>query len=555
MSVSQGETAPPKSAGTERDAELGATHQGDQSAFALASQFHANAGHCRIATAEIDYAPMSEVAQACAAIFRSVDRDDAVQRAVARDAWLLKTTLALTALPFEDPRIGLLELVRKLEHAAEGVPIIRGAVAALGSIVTTLRANLLNPKRRRILELLKTPEEASQGIAVLATLCGSSTPGWPAGLDLQRDFGCGHASPVRTRKDLRNSSFSLVLVPGNPRFANRGIILDLLYGGRAPQAIVLSYRAEQTDVPRPVAMPRDRFFEGVRTGEPGVHEDKLPSEEVQIDEWAHDSFWESVRARHGNVVPLSDRDVTVAARFVLFADGSGAFLPENGRIVEISDRFDPGMQFRQAEERLPRKDIRDLEEGDLVMMRLTGSGDYLDEVADSLMSQAGEAALRACALQWKDRLHEALKRHGEGVLASRLREAGVPIRSAQYLWEWAGDAVMAPQDLKTFLRLIAVVWQVGAGAADIPSEAYANERWKEMERVKSYQLRAGIEIRAALLTRVRSLIAARQRVETVQSIELPGVQAGRMGLMRVSAIDGKPMRVPISKLFHLEKVR
>ncbi|UTP22123.1 hypothetical protein NMB33_17600 [Burkholderia sp. FXe9] len=75
-----------------------------------------------------------------------------------------------------------------------------------------------------------------------------------------------------------------------------------------------------------------------------------------------------------------------------------------------------------------------------------------------------------------------------------------------------------------------------------------------MELVKGYQHRAGGEIRTALLERVRKLIAERQRIETVLSIALPGVESGQMGLLRVSAIDGQSVRVPYSTLFHKHSV-
>jgi hypothetical protein len=531
--------------------------EGEESVFVMASRFHANAGRCRIRRVEIDYAPMSEVARACAAIFGTVDREDAVQRGAARDAWLLKATLMLTALSFDDPRLGLTRIIRKLEQMGDEVPGIEGPVSALGSIVGALLSEAQNPKRQRLLELLQSPTEASGRIALLANLCGSPTPGWPAELDSQADFLSHRSSLVRTRKNVRSACFSRVLVPGNPWFAPRGLILDLLYGGRTSEVVVLSYRAERAVVPRPVGMPKDSFFKSRHAAAGTGPDAEGSSAYVQIDQWAHDSFWESVRALHGDVTPLSDRDVTVPARFVLFADGSGAFLPEDGRVVEIADRLDRGIALEVGEERLPRKAVRDLEEDDLVMMRLSGSGDYLDDVADSMMAQAGETELRDQALKWKDKLHDAIKRHGEGVVARRLRELGVPLRSAQYLWAWAGESVMAPQDLKTFRALIAAVWQPDAASADDAADAgtYADARWQEMERVKTYHHRAGLEIRAALLTRVRALIDERKRVETVQSIELPGVEAGRMGLLRVSAIDGKSMPVPMSKLFRLEKVR
>ena len=93
-------------------------------------------------------------------------------------------------------------------------------------------------------------------------------------------------------------------------------------------------------------MPKNSFFEPASRDLLASPNAGISSDTAQVDQWAHDSFWESIRARHGDTTPLSDRDpLPVGARFVLFADGSGAFLPEDRSVVEIADRFDRGVNF------------------------------------------------------------------------------------------------------------------------------------------------------------------------------------------------------------------
>jgi hypothetical protein len=303
-------------------------------------------------------------------------------------------------------------------------------------------------------------------------------------------------------------------------------------------------------------MPKNDFFSnpGFATRiETTVCADKTESVEL-IDKWTNDSFWISLRRHHADSVPTSDRDARVRVRFVLFADGSGAFLPEDGRVVEISGRFDLGRELDVREGRLPRKSVTDLEEGDLVMMRLSGSGDYLDDVANDLMVKAGQGNLRTLALEWKDWLHLTLKRQGEGVLAKKLKDLDLTIRSPQYLWTWASDAVIAPHDYVTFSKLIYGINALEPSLFGSDIDEYIEAKWTDMELVKSFQQKAGMTIRAALVERVQDLIKRRQRVDTVETIELSGVKAGMMGLMRVSAIDSKSMMMPLSRLFHLEKI-
>ena len=528
---------------------------GIPSVLELVSAYHANAIGGHIGRVVIDFPPMVEVSRACSTIFSEVDRDDTVQRRAARDAWLVKSSLMLTALPFNDARLGLDGLMKNLAHVAQSVPGIRAAVDDLAGLVRSLASENVNPKRERALEMIGHPPEGRAPVAILANVCGSPTPGWPTTMEAESDLGSTAVELVRLRRQTRNALFARLIIPGNPWFAPAGLLFDLLYGGRTSDIVVLTYRAERASLPAPRSLPQDTHFPAPSGQARQLPEASQPDEEIQLDRWAHDAFWSSIHAQHTDVAPTSDKDVTVDARFVLFADGSGAFLPADGRVVEVSALFETGANFDITEDKLPRTSVIDLEEGDLVMLRLTGSGDYLDDVADSLIEKAGEAGLRGRALQWKDRLHEVIKRHGEGVVAMKVRGLGVRLRSPQYLWAWAGDAVMAPQDRKTFHSLIATIWQLGSRESGDEAAAYADARWDDMERLKAYHHKAGVAIRAALLTRVRGLVAERRRIDSVESIELPGVAAGRIGLLRVSAVDNKSRRVPMSRLFHLGKVK
>jgi hypothetical protein len=461
----------------------------------------------------------------------------------------------LTALPFDDPRLGLDGLLNDLRNVAQSVPAIQVAVGKLAALVQTLASANVNPKRDHVMAMLGRPQDNDAPIAILANICGSPTPGWPTTLTAERDFDSTNVELVRIRRQVRNALFSQLIIPGNPWFASEPLLFDLLYGGRTSVVAVLTYRAERASLPAPRQLPCDPLFLAAKGPPPRYPEASPPEEETQIERWAQESFWSSIHAQHANIEPTSDKDATVDAKFVLFADGSGAFLPADGSVVEISDLFETGANFDITEDKLPRTSVRDLEEGDLVMLRLSGSGDYLADVAESLIEKAGEAGLRSRALQWKDQLREVIKRHGEGVVAMKVRGFGVKLRSPQYLWTWAGDAVMAPQDRQTFRYLIATIWELGSRESGDEASTYADARWDEMEHLKAYHHKAGVAIRVALLARVRNLVAERRRIDSVESIELPGVEAGRMGLLRVSAIDTKWKRVPMSRLFHLGKVK
>ena len=367
-------------------------HMKKEPAFVFAAKANANAVSCTIKRIEIDFQPIAVVAKACNEIFELIDREDDFQASIARDAWRLKTALTLTALPFDDERLQLESRVRSLEDSVSSVPEIENSVNSLRRAVDELIKEASNPKRDWLLGKAKVAAAGVDSIAILVNLHGIATPGWPNDVGEKDGFLSQTQRLVRTSKDIVGNFFSAVVVPGNPRFSSHKILFDLLYGGRSRQVFVLSYRAERVWIPAPAGMPEDKLFStgnAVSTVEKEVQVIEAISTD-QIDTWANDSFWNSLRQQHGNAAPTSDRDVRVRARFVLFADGSGSFLPEDGRVVEISATLDRELELDTNGDRLPRKSVADLEEGDLIMMRLSGSGDYLDEVADDLMTQAGE---------------------------------------------------------------------------------------------------------------------------------------------------------------------
>jgi len=527
-----------------------------RNAFVFAVTANNNAANCIINLVEIDFPPVAKIIKASSEIFRSIDRDDEYQCDVARTVWMLKTTSILTLLPFDDERLRMMELIESLDKSVDSIPEISDSVKTLRNVVSHLISGSTNPKMTHLLSMIESASDQQERIALVANLHGLSTPGWPQDMKADEILASAGIEIIRTRKEISDIFFDKIIISGNPTFAPRKFLFDLLYGGRSRNVAILGYKAEKIWIPSPANLPQSDIFNSTRSSiriEKTVAVDSPENVEL-IDKWANDSFWSSLRRQHADTVPISDRDAKVRVRFVLFADGSGAFLPEDGRVVEISGRFDLGRELDTREERLPRKSVTDLEEGDLVMMRLSGSGDYLDDVANDLMIQAGDADLRTLALEWKDWLYRTLKHQGEGVLAMKLKELGLTVRSPQYLWAWASDAVMAPHDYATFSKLISGLNALEPTHFGSGIDEYIGAKWTDMELVKSFQQKAGMTIRSALVERVQDLIKRRQRVDTVQTIELAGVNAGTMGLMRVSAVDSKSMMMPHSRLFQLEKI-
>lgn len=525
--------------------------------FLLIDSRYANAERCSVQQLRFDHQLIATISTCCSKIFAQLDRDDEVQKRVARAIWLLRSTISQTLLAFDDPRLEIGSILEIIEGDVRNLPSIALEVDALAGMVTTVITSSKNPKREALLELLAQHSEDGGITGIFAGIQGSKTPGWPASLSAAADFPAGDCIVFRTRRDVARTVFARLVIPGTLQFAARPLVMDLLHGGQASNVTIFAYGRERVQVPEPIALPHDSTFKMyLRDAQQlSVTLWDGDADAGKLDEWANDSFWAEARARHSAVAPLSERDLMVPARFVLFADGSGSFLPSDKSVVEIADFFDREHSVQADLDRLPRKAVRDLEERDLVMLRLAGSGDYVDEVADRLMEAEGLANLRSDAVEWKSALFDALKRYGEGAIAKALRDTGVKLRSAAYLWTWAGDAVIAPQDFETFQALMVTLERVGLSFEGRSAADYSVAMWSAMERLKTFQHKAGVEIRRALLDRVRALVTEGHHIDTVESIQLPGLKAGRMGLLRVAAADYVSVDIPLSRAFQLVPVK
>lgn len=524
------------------------------SPFDLVESQYARAAKLNLSRVQLDFQPIADIASTSNRIFSALDRDDAFQRRIASSVWRVRTTVFQTVLPFNDARLNLAAYASDLKIASNALAGIRSDALVLAGILEDLTMKFSNPKREWFQSWVAGMRARGESVAVLAAAQGSGTPGWPADLEGAEDDALKGVCLLRTRKDLRNLVFDGILIPGSTKFASWPLVQDLLYGGRTFNAVQVTYRGERGHLPRPLPLPADHIFCARVSTLPFEVETEHESVEPYPGDWAYQSVWQEIRNRQADMAQISDGDVEVSARAVLFADGTGTFLPENGRVVEISDLLDSG-DLRLGDDQLPRKAVRDLEEGDLILLRLVGGGHYVEDVADGLMAKAGLQHLRHEATEWKEILHQTLKTRGDGYVAKAARDSGLRIRNAQYLWQWAGDAVMAPHDFPTFLALIKALFRLQPSEDRGDAHEYASKRWVQMEQVKSFHVRAGMAIRTALLERVRQLVIERTPVVTVVAVELPGLEAGRMGLLRVAAVDSSTMSVPLSRLFDLIPVK
>ena len=458
--------------------------------------------------------------------------------------WRLLLSLQLTLRPFDHPALVLADQLEGIRHLAGQVPEVRDRVPKLNSLVLHLYRNPHNPKRDRLLGLLQ--ELFAEGIirvGIVTALTRWPLPGSGADLEGREQF----VVPIPSRSVLMSRIFDYIIVPGSSRYCP--FQAEIFNASRTADLRVIRFDSETAHRPRRPALPRGPSMNVQPPTKPRRDLQNQDGPDTSILDTQIDAgFWTALRrASRGleeHVEPESpDRQHLVRARLVLFANGHWMNLREDQKVIEISQWVD-GLEEPQSLRRFPRRQVSELQEGHLIVLRTMGSGDYLLDVADGLLKAHGLADLRRSSTDWKAALEMALRQHGTGGMARRLRSLGHPVNSSSYLWTWTTNHVMRPESQSLFVDLVRVLSSLGYSLDNLDPEEAAIERWVGMGQVIRYHYKAGAVIRRSLLKRLRSLIAAGCHIDTEYQLALEGVAAGEMSVLRIAAVDTESALVP-----------
>jgi hypothetical protein len=194
--------------------------------------------------------------------------------------------------------------------------------------------------------------------------------------------------------------------------------------------------------------------------------------------------------------------------------------------------------------RFPRRLVNQLSVGDLIVLRTSGSGDYLIDVAKALMEKNGKSNLYNTALSWKKMLKCGLNNYGSDYIASRLAKKGYKINGHKYIWMWTTNLVIRPQSQSLFYELIGILEELDCSEDFTNPLSMVDDWWKEMKEIIRYHMLAGREIRKSLLSRLSEMVKQGVMITDKYSLTLPGVNAGEMAVFRVNGIDSKTIDLP-----------
>jgi len=523
-------------------------------AFSRTTSAFENAKYASLERHEIDFPAAARVAKLSSQLFQRLDRTEPIQAEISLQLWVLRSTILFTLLPFDDPDLSLHALVDALEAASVRVPDVTELIQQLKADVTEIVKIKCNPKREWLVQrLVAEKKDADRRTGMLLALSAGKPPGWPPkGLDLLSSFG-EPILPITSRRHLKSNTFHSVILPCACSNVPEALLCELLFSGIAEHIEVLLYTGEKFRIPKRLTVPADQLFsqhlqksqverELVTTPSPVP----LPS----LDAWINEAFWQGVHgaSRNGarNLAP---------ARYLLFGDGTGAFLPEERRVMTL-----PASRNVIDEDDLRMVRIQDICEGDTVVLRSGASGFLLDDISARIAGSEENSELLESATSWKGALEALLlTRTNEDVVAA-LSARGVSTRATS-IGQWAGPDVLGPGSEKAFRELINVLAATKKiQLADTELASYTDRCWNSLKQLRGLHQKAGNQIRKDLFDALARRLSGSGIKNNVglsdrEVIRIDGDTGAQLLILRISSVDNVTAYVPPSRLGEIDDLK
>jgi len=242
----------------------------------------------------------------------------------------------------------------------------------------------------------------------------------------------------------------------------------------------------------------------------------LPTAGADADEWVPRIEWNAVTraarrnagAGHGEPVP---------AQLFVLVSGDGVYLDvKDGAQAYIAELEDE-INVRQVP-------VSSLREGTFLIVRTAGEGDYIRELADSLLGNRA-SHLRALQARWKTKLASEIEDYGARAVCSRLTRLGAPRAREDNVRRWAAPDSIRPNDPRDF-----------AAICELTGEP-ADELWQAMGAIFAAHLQAGNEVRKLLVKEIRKADSASLLQRGWSDYDVESIEGE--GALRVARIAGR----------------
>lgn len=472
--------------------------------------------------------------------------DDDATRQIRLKLWNLRSSVLESLLDYNSNELKLKINFQELHLISQYNPNLEERLKTLSGIVHFMLDNPENPKKEAVFRILNDSEDNGKGMAIVVSSSRMSV--FQLSQQLIKDIKqlAPKCKLILNRRMLLANALNKIILPTGGRYCP--FINELYFGYLSRRLDIVTYHKERVLRPERAPLPVGSISLSGMVQLTSVYEEHTDENEVRVDTWVQKQFWESIRGTTQNQLSSSinekDRSFYVKSRLILLAGGCKTFLQDDTKVIEISDLIEGRADIQKIGRKYPRRLVSQLREGDLIVLRTSGSGHYLQDVAKALMLKSGQNDLHETALAWKKMLRDGLETYGSELVASELAKKGFKLNSHKYIWMWTTDQVIRPQSIHMFYELIAVLDELDCSDEITEPLKMVDIWWKQMKEIIRFHMKAGQEIRNALLQRLGKMIRDNIIITDSYRLSLPDVDAGEMSIFRVTGVDSQTIDIP-----------
>lgn len=177
--------------------------------------------------------------------------------------------------------------------------------------------------------------------------------------------------------------------------------------------------------------------------------------------------------------------------------------------------------------------VAELVPGDFLLLRTTGGGDYVTELAwDFLGEMATE--IQIAQAHWKRKLADAISTRGAGWISRESTANGATAANVGNVLAWASDQRIQPGKKGDFIALLKTLGLLSK----------ANQYWRYGRLIRRARIRAGLHIRKLLLKQVQEADIAHLEQWGRADFQLPGRHGGTITALRLNELAPFVVEVP-----------
>ncbi|AQS59527.1 hypothetical protein [Desulforamulus ferrireducens] len=181
---------------------------------------------------------------------------------------------------------------------------------------------------------------------------------------------------------------------------------------------------------------------------------------------------------------------------------------------------------------------KSIEPGTFILLRTSGGGDYVIEIADRFMGE-NASKFRRIQSQWKMEFLNIIENKGVQEISKTLRALGSSIATEINVRNWASEKNISPRNFKDFLAIMKLIGK---------SEESAKKIWENCKRIEQSHRHAGHYIRKLLIRKVYNTNLSELKSLGRMDFELDEVDGGKMSAFRVIDIAPNQYTVPLSRV-------